>query len=97
MQQNVFPLEDIDSLRRYVHETLCQLNQLEVDYFPFTERVLLRGGRPCGMFFCLHGPRDVKFTAIWETDRNTVLFYTSTGERQVKTQLTTHRALAPAA
>jgi hypothetical protein len=30
----------------------------------------------------------VKFTAIWEVDRNQVLFYGSTGERFLKTQLT---------
>ena len=52
-----------------------------------TERVLLRGGKPCGMYFCLHGPRATKFTAIWETERNQVLFYGSRGERFLKTQL----------
>jgi hypothetical protein len=52
-----------------------------------TERVLLRGDKPCGIQFCLHGPRATKFTAIWETDRNQVLFYGSRGERFLKTQL----------
>jgi hypothetical protein len=52
-----------------------------------TERVLLRGGKPCGMYFCLHGPRATKFTAIWESDGNQVLFYGSRGERFLKTQL----------
>ena len=55
--------------------------------FNITERILVRGRRPCGIFFCLHGPRSVKLTAIWETDRNTILFYSSSGERVVKTQL----------
>lgn len=52
-----------------------------------TERILVRGGKPCGMYFCLHGPRATKFTAIWETDRNQVLFYGSRGERFLKIQL----------
>lgn len=52
-----------------------------------TERVLVRGGKPCGIYFCLHGPRLLKFTAIWETDRNQVLFYGPRGERFQKTQL----------
>ncbi len=52
-----------------------------------TERVLRRGDKPCGIYFCLHGPRATKFTAIWETDRNQVLFYGSRGERVLKTQL----------
>ena len=52
-----------------------------------TERVLVRGGKPCGICFCLHGPRSMKFSAIWETDRNRILFYGSRGERFQKTQL----------
>ena len=65
----------------YVHETICENNELEVNAFSMTERILVRGGKPCGLYFCLHGPRAVKFTAIWETDRNSVLFYGATGER----------------
>jgi hypothetical protein len=49
------------------------------------------------MFFCLHGPRAVKFSAIWETDRNQVLFYDSNGERFQKTQLLEAPSLARAA
>ncbi|MHA1564418.1 MAG: hypothetical protein ACTSX7_03805 [Alphaproteobacteria bacterium] len=52
-----------------------------------TERILVRGGKPCGIYFCLHGPRSTKFSAIWETDRNRILFYGSSGERFLKTQL----------
>lgn len=52
-----------------------------------SERVLVRGGQPCGVYFCIHGPRQVKFSAIWETDSNTILFYGSTGERFLKMQL----------
>jgi hypothetical protein len=47
----------------------------------------MRGGKPCGLYFCLHGPRAVTFSAIWETANNTVLFYDSSGERFQKTQL----------
>jgi hypothetical protein len=36
------------------------------------------------MLFCLHGPRSVKLTAVWETISNTVLFYDSTGQRRQK-------------
>ncbi|MEM9656755.1 MAG: hypothetical protein AAF961_00205, partial [Planctomycetota bacterium] len=44
-------------------------------------------GQPCGIHFCLHGPRALKLTAIWETDRNTILFYGSRGERVRRTIL----------
>jgi hypothetical protein len=78
----------LNSLRTFVYETICRHEQLELGAFQMTERILVRGGSPCGIHFCLHGPRSVKLTAIWETGRNTILFYRSTGERFHKTQLT---------
>jgi len=82
--REIYSLED---LRDYVNETLCEHYQLQIDAFDMTERVLRRAGKPCGVYFCLHGPRTVRFTAIWETDRNCILFYGPTGERFLKTQL----------
>jgi len=80
-------IRSLDDLRDYVNETLCTQYQLQIDAFHLTERILRRSGKPCGIYFCLHGPRAVKFTAIWETDRNQILFYGSGGERFQKTQL----------
>ncbi|MGC4002016.1 MAG: hypothetical protein QM811_02250 [Pirellulales bacterium] len=72
---------DFDNVRDLVNHTLCDHEELEPDAFPLTEQVLERSGQPIGVFFCLHGPRSVRYTAIWETARNVVLFYGSTGER----------------
>lgn len=80
-------IRDLCDLRQYVHHTLCEQNELEPGAFDVTEKILVRGQRPCGIFFCVHGPRSVKLTAIWETDRNTILFYNSSGERTHKTRL----------
>jgi hypothetical protein len=80
-------IDSLDEMREYVNENLCYHEKLEVDAFPMTERFLVRSGELCGIYFCLHGPRAVKFSAIWDTDRNIVLFYGSTGERFLKTQL----------
>lgn len=77
----------LDDLREYVVETLSQHDQLERGAFQLSERILVRGDQPCGVYFCLHGPRAVRFSAIWETERNTILFYGSTGERFQKTVL----------
>jgi len=71
----------LHDLRTYVHENICEHNELEPGIFQMTEHQLTRGGKPCGVFFCLYGPRSVRLTAIWETDRNSVLFYDSAGER----------------
>lgn len=97
MVTSCLEIRTLDDLREYVTETICEQNQLLNDAFPMTERALRRGGRPCGIYFCLHGPRAVKFTAIWETERNQVLFYGANGERVAVTQLNGAPQLARAA
>jgi hypothetical protein len=88
------PVKNLNDLRQFVQETLCQRNELEIGAFRITERILLRSGIPCGLMFCLHGPRSVRLTAIWEIERNTVLFYGSDGQRQQKLQLAATPQLA---
>lgn len=80
-------IQTLAELRNYVNTIICQHSQLEVGAFPLTERILVRSDRPCGIYFCLYGPRALTLSAIWETQRNTVLFYDSTGERFDKVQL----------
>jgi hypothetical protein len=87
MSSHTMRLDDLSALRRYVTETLCEKDQLEANCFPLSEQVLVREGAPCGLHFCLHGPRSLCLSAIWETDSNTILFYGSRGERFRKTQL----------
>ena len=80
-------VQTLDELREYVNETLCRYDQLLPGAFSMTQRMLTRAGKPCGVYFCLHGPRAVKYTAIWETHQQTILFYGPTGERFQKVQL----------
>ncbi len=80
-------LDNLHAVRQYINETLCEKDQLEINFYPLSEKILVRGGAPCGLYFCLHGPRSLCLTAIWETDGNTILFYGSRGERFRKTQL----------
>jgi hypothetical protein len=80
-------IENVCDLREYVNTTLCAHYQLQEGAFSMTERTLLRAGKRCGIYFCLHGPRATKFTAIWDSDQNQVLFYGSRGEKFQKTQL----------
>jgi hypothetical protein len=87
MQQYPIEPEKLCKLRSYVSDMLCQQNDFELGVFKITERVLMRRHRPCGMFFCLHGPRSVKLTAVWEMENDSILFYGSTGERIQKTTL----------
>lgn len=92
MSEHGLSLEDLQQLRNFVHQKLCHLNELELGVFTFTERVLQQSNSPCGVFFCLHGPRSVKLIAIWDRRKNTILFYSSSGERVETIRL--HRAPA---
>ena len=89
-------ITSLEELRTFVYSKLCECDQLEPGAFPMTEHILVRGNNPCGIHFCVHGPRNVKYTSIWETDRNSILFYSPTGERYHKTQLTEAPELATA-
>ena len=57
-------IADLENLWPLCHEILCEHNELEVNAFPMTERILVCSGNPCGLYFCLHGPRSVKLTAM---------------------------------
>lgn len=87
MQEYTLQIASLTDLRAFVQKELCCQNELEVGAFQFTERVLERAGAPCGVFFCLHGPRSVKLVAIWETKKNSILFYSSSGARVQRVQL----------
>ena len=81
MQESSLQIRTLVDLRSFVQKQLCDQNELEVGAFQFTEHVLEKQGNPCGIYFCLHGPRSVKLIAIWETKSNSILFYGSTGQR----------------
>lgn len=81
MHPEKIEINNYQQLKQFVSHILCRQNDFEEGIFQVTERLLKRGERPCGVFFCLHGPRSVKLTAVWEMESNTVLFYGSTGER----------------
>lgn len=89
-------IENVQDLRAFVVETLCSHEQLEPGLFPVSELLLLRGGRTCGIEFCLHGPRSVKLMAIWEIERQSVLFYNSAGQRFHRAQLADTLSWLPA-
>src|SRR4051794_3023623 len=80
-------IRQTNDLRTFVLQAICEHNGLEANASPITERPLFRGGKPCGLLFCVRGPRSVTFTAIWDRDKNTVLLYGSAGEQQHRTKL----------
>ena len=79
--------ESVDEIRHYVAETLSRFESLEAANFELSQQILHRNGKPCGVHFCLHGPRALRLSAIWETDQNSILFYGSCGRRMHRIKL----------
>ena len=77
-----------DELHHFIHETLCEKENLLPDQFTMTEVPLIRGGELCGLHFSLRGPRNVRLGAIWAADQNIVYLYDARGTRYTKLRLT---------
>jgi hypothetical protein len=90
-------LRSVDDLRRYVHETLCQHENLVADQFVLQQLTLTRSGQRCGLQFILQGPRNVRLGAVWAADRNQLFFYDACGRRFGKEQLPERLQLEEAA
>jgi len=81
-------LTTLEQLQSYVHEMLAQKDDLLPEQAPLQRTVLRRRGRPCGLFFQLQGPRQVRTYAVWAGEENRILFYDSQGRRFAQTLLT---------
>lgn len=78
---------DFATLCARVEKRLCELGHLVPSQFPMTQREVIRAGKMVGVYFCLHGPRSVKLTAICDFTKNTVIFYGSDGIRRESVQV----------
>ncbi len=88
VSNNISSIKTLEELRRYVYATLCDDHELLSDAFPTSETTIRKNnGDECGVMFCVHGPRAVNFTAIWEKRKNRVFFYGPLGERYRQTTL----------
>lgn len=68
-------------LRILIERALSELGQFESGAFPITERTVVRAGETCGYYFCLHGPRSVKLTAVCDLKSRAIFFYAADGAR----------------
>lgn len=73
---------DFATLCETVEKRLCDLGHLVPFQFPMTQREVVRAGVTVGVYFCVHGPRSVKLTAICDFTKKTVIFYGSDGIRR---------------
>jgi hypothetical protein len=74
-------LPTLDQLRDHVRQVLCRQDQLDPEQTPLDQTVILRSGRPCGLFFQVRGPRSVRTYAVWAGEEGRILFYDSQGQR----------------
>ena len=81
-------LSTLEQLKDHVRAVLAEHDQLDPEQSPMVQNVLMRRGRPCGLFFQLQGPRRVRTYAVWAGEENRILFYDSLGQRFAQTTLT---------
>jgi hypothetical protein len=80
-------LPTFEVLRDHVLKTLCGHDQLDPKQTPLHQAVIMRSGRPCGLFFQVQGPRLVKAYAVWAGEEDRILFYDCQGVRFAQTRL----------
>ena len=88
---------DFDTLCGTIERRLCDLGHLVPSQFPMTQREVVRAGKTVGIYFCVHGPRSVKLTAICDFTKSTVIFYGSDGIRRESLRVAVQGPLAQSA
>ena len=87
MDATFLALPTLEKLRLHVHGTLCAHDRLDPGQTPLHQALIVRSGKPCGLFFEVQGPRLLKTYAVWAGAEDRILFYDSTGLRFAETRL----------
>ncbi len=80
-------LPTLDKLRCHVLQVLCSHDRLDPTQTPLYQAMIKRGGKACGLFFQVQGPRMLKTYAVWAGPEDRILFYDSTGLRFAESRL----------
>jgi hypothetical protein len=80
-------LPTIELLLKHVHHVLCEKDHLDPNQTPLSHSLIIRHGKPCGLFVHVEGPRLLKNYAVWAGDENRILLYDASGERFGEIQL----------
>src|SRR5437016_1313516 len=83
----VASLPTLDDLRAHIRRMPCAHDRLDPIQTPIHQALIMRSGRPCGLFFQIQGPRLLRTYAVWAGEENRVLFYDSSGLRFAETRL----------
>jgi hypothetical protein len=85
---------NFEALRKRVEQRLCEIGHLLSGQFPMTQREVVRSGKVVGIYFCVHGPRSVKMTAICDFRKDQIIFYGSDGIRKESTPVKFNSSVA---
>lgn len=80
-------LQDLEALRLFVKNTLCEYEQLDSEQLSMSETRLIRTGKSCGLTFRVHGHRSTRSSVVWSADDKQILFYNSSGKRYLSYRL----------
>jgi hypothetical protein len=80
-------LPTVELLLKHVHHVLCEKDHLDPEQTPLSHSLIIRRGKPCGLFVHVQGPRLLKNYAIWAGEENRILYYNCNGERIAETKL----------
>lgn len=84
---DVASLPTLKELRKHVLKILCANDRLDPEQTPMWQAVIQRRRKPCGLFFQIQGPRQLKTYAIWAGEENRILFYDCIGTRFAEVKL----------
>jgi hypothetical protein len=87
MDMPVVAMPTLEQVREFVRHTLCERDRLDPGQAQLKQGLVKRRGRPCGLFFQVQGPRQLRTYAVWAGDEHRILFYDSAGERFAETRL----------
>lgn len=93
MQEIDRAVKSFDELHTFVHQTLCESENLLAEQFQTRSYPLRSKDKVCAIEYSLRGPRSLRLAAIWAADQNTVYFYNACGERHLKVQISTRLSL----
>lgn len=93
MQEIDRAVESFDELHDFVHQTLCESENLLAEQFQTHRNSLCSKKRVCAIEYNLKGPRSLRLAAIWAADQNIVYFYNARGVRHLKVKITTRISL----
>jgi hypothetical protein len=74
-------LPTVEMLLKHVHLALCAKDHLDPNQTPLSHSLIVRRGKPCGLFVHVQGPRLLRNYAVWAGDENRILLYDAAGER----------------